>query len=427
MDDKFKLNREDRTAVPGKFDDDMDAASDAVHARRGEPADYVYVREPAALARLMRRLRAAKSVALDTEADSLHNYAEKVCLIQLTVGEAHFVVDPLSELDLAAFVEVLADKRLILHGADYDLRLLRAWMGFRPRGEVFDTMVAAQLLGIEQIGLASLVEQLLDVALVKDLQKSDWSRRPLSETQLRYAVNDTRYLEALAERLHGELLQWERVAWHRESCRAMVEATGQDRARDPEDIWRIKGAGRLSRRQLAYLREIWRWRDTLARRVNRPIFKVLQNQKILELVEWADTHPGVAPDQGPRLPRDIVGSRRRALGHALDRAAAMAESEWPELRRAARPDVLPFNDKELDALRADCARIATELGIAPWTLAPKAALENIARTRPRSEEETMACSGLLRWQTELVQGAVHGALHTAERKTAAKSRRRPRR
>ncbi|MDE0214261.1 MAG: hypothetical protein OXN22_09305 [Deltaproteobacteria bacterium] len=412
--------------MPEKFDDKIDVA-EARGARKGESADYVYVREPEALEQLMQRLRATRSVALDTEADSLHNYAEKVCLIQLTVGDAHFVVDPLSELDLAGFVEVLADQRLILHGADYDLRLLRAWTGFRPRAEVFDTMIAAQLLGIEQIGLASLVEQLLDIALVKDSQKSDWSRRPLSETQLRYAVNDTRYLEALAERLHGELLHWGRVAWHRESCRAMVEAAGQDRARDPEDIWRIKGAGRLSRRQLAYLREIWHWRDALAQRVNRPSFKVLQNQRILELVEWADAHPGVALDQGPKLPRDIVGSRRRALGHALHRAATMAESEWPEPRRAARPDIPNFNDKEFDALRTECARIATGLGIAPWTLAPKAALENIARTRPRSEDETMACSGLLRWQAELVQGAVNEELHASQRKAATKSRRRSRR
>ena len=412
--------------MPEKFDDKIDVA-EARGARKGESADYVYVREPEALEQLMQRLRATRSVALDTEADSLHNYAEKVCLIQLTVGDAHFVVDPLSELDLAGFVEVLADQRLILHGADYDLRLLRAWTGFRPRAEVFDTMIAAQLLGIEQIGLASLVEQLLDIALVKDSQKSDWSRRPLSETQLRYAVNDTRYLEALAERLHGELLHWGRVAWHRESCRAMVEAAGQDRARDPEDIWRIKGAGRLSRRQLAYLREIWHWRDALAQRVNRPSFKVLQNQRILELVEWADAHPGVALDQGPKLPRDIVGSRRRALGHALHRAATMAESEWPEPRRAARPDIPNFNDREFDALRTECARIATGLGIAPWTLAPKAALENIARTRPRSADETMACSGLLRWQAELVQGAVHAALHAPPRKPATKSPRRSRR
>ncbi len=396
---------------------------------REDYPDFVYVHDLAGLERLIPSLRAAEAVALDTEADSLHNYAEKVCLMQLSVADAHFVVDPLSGLDLTGLVEILADKRLIVHGGDYDLRLLRAWKGFRPRGEVFDTMIAAQLLGIEQIGLASLVQQLLDVALVKDSQKSDWSRRPLSEKQLRYAVNDTRYLEALAERLHGELLQWGRVAWHQESCRAMVAATGCDRARDPEDVWRIKGAGRLSRRQLACLREIWRWRDTLARRVNRPPFKVLQNHRILELVEWADSQPGAPLDQGPKLPRDIVGSRRRALGHALDRAAAMAESEWPELRRTAPSDLPSFNDDELDALRTECARIAAELGIMPWTLAPKAALESIARTRPRTEEEIMACAGLLRWQAGLVRNAVQDVLHAprANSATSSSSRRKRKR
>ena len=104
--------------------------------------------------------------------------------------------------------------------------MLRAWQGFRPEGEVFDTMIAAQLLGIEQIGLAALVERFFDIAMTKDSQKSDWSRRPLSEKQLRYAVNDTRYLEGLAECLHGELRERGRVEWHRESCRAMVDAAG---------------------------------------------------------------------------------------------------------------------------------------------------------------------------------------------------------
>ena len=148
-------------------------------------------------------------------------------------------------------------------------------------------------------------------------------------------------------------------------------------------------------------------------------------------MEWADARAGAPLDQGPKLPRDIVGARRRALGHALDRAAAMPDSEWPELRRVARADPLPFNDKELEALRAECARLAAELGIAPSTLAPKAALENIARARPRSEEEIMACSGLLRWQAELVSDAVLAALHATPRaaprkKTAARTRRRPR-
>ena len=264
-----------------------------------ESERYIYVRERAAMDKLIQRIGAAERVALDIEADSLHNYFEKVCLIQLSLGGEHYLVDPLCDLELTGFSEALAEKPLILHGGDYDLRMMRAAMGFRPRRGVFDTMIAAQLLGIEQIGLAALMKGYFDVTIEKAGQKSDWSRRPLSANQLRYAVNDTRFLERLADRMHGELDERKRVDWHRESCRAMVESTWRDDARDPANAWRIKGAGRLTRRQLAYLRELWRWRDQHARSADLPAFKILGNQEILGLVHWAESHPGVPLHQGP--------------------------------------------------------------------------------------------------------------------------------
>ncbi len=378
-----------------------------------ESGGYIYVREAAAMAALVRRIGAAERVALDTEADSLHNYFEKVCLVQLSLGPEHYLVDPLSGLDLSGFLQALAGKPLILHGGDYDLRMMRASMDFRPRGEVFDTMIAAQLLGIEQIGLAALVERFFDIRIGKEGQKSDWSRRPLSEKQLRYAVNDTRFLEPLAERMRGELSERGRVDWHRESCRAMVESTGRDHARDPEEAWRIKGTGRLTRRQLAYLRELWRWRDMHARRANLPAFKIFGNQQILDLLQWAESHPGAPLRQGPKLPRNIVGSRLSALEEAIARAAGMDQAQWPELRTFDRGDAPRADRKEqIDALRGECARIAKELEIAPSTLAPRAALEAIARSRPRTLEEMMESGGLLRWQAKLVQSAVEKTLHS---------------
>lgn len=387
-----------------------------------ESEGYVYVREIAAMEALVRRIGAAERVALDTEADSLHNYFEKVCLVQLSLGGEHYLVDPLSELDLTGFLEALAEKRLILHGGDYDLRMMRASMDFRPRRDVFDTMIAAQLLGIEQIGLAALIERFFNTTIGKEGQKSDWSRRPLSEEQLRYAVNDTRFLEPLAERLRGELSERGRIDWHRESCRAMVKSTGRDNSRDPEEAWRIKGAGRLTRRQLAYLRELWHWRDMHARRANLPPFKVFGNQQILDLLQWAESHPGVPLRQGPKLPRNIVESRLSTLEGAIARAAGMAQEQWPELRRFDRGAASRTDCKEqIDALRGECARIAKELEIAPSTLAPRAALEAIARSRPRTLDEIMESGGLLRWQAELVQGPVEKILHsTREENTSQK-------
>src|SRR5439155_19267917 len=164
-----------------------------------ESENYVYVRERAAMEALIEHVGAAARVAVDTEADSLHNYFEKVCLIQLSLGEEHYLVDPLAGLELSGFLEALAVKPLILHGGDYDLRMMRTSLGFRVRREVFDTMIAAQLLGIEQIGLAALIERFFGVTIEKAGQKSDWSRRPLSEKQLSYAINDTGFLEPLAD------------------------------------------------------------------------------------------------------------------------------------------------------------------------------------------------------------------------------------
>ena len=386
-----------------------------------ESEGYVYVRERAAMESLIQRIGTAGRVGLDTEADSLHNYFEKVCLIQLSLGDEHYLVDPLCELDLSGFLEALADKPLILHGGDYDLRMLRASMRFRPRRDVFDTMIAAQLLGIDQIGLAVLVERFFGITIGKEGQKSDWSRRPLSEEQLRYAVNDTRFLEQIAQRLGGELSERGRLQWHKESCQAMVESTGRDRSRDPEEAWRIKGAGRLTRRQLAYLRELWRWRDEHARRANVPSFKVFGNQQILDLLQWAESRPGVPLDQGPKLPRNIRGSLLRTLQETITRVACMDQTQWPELRRVERDDA-PRADftEQINALRGECARIAKELEIAASTLAPRAALEAIAESRPRTVNEIMATGGLLRWQAELVQGVVEKCLCSPPEKSVSR-------
>jgi len=377
----------------------------------GPPISYIYVRAQAVLEKLIERIHTAARVAVDTEADSLHNYFEKVCLIQLSIDGDHYLVDPLAGLELSEFLTALAVKPLIFHAGDYDLRILRASTGYRPRGEIFDTMIAAQLLGIEQVGLAALIERCFSITIGKEGQKSDWSQRPLSEKQLQYAVNDTRYLESLADRLADELSAKGRLDWHRESCRAMVQASGRDNQRDPEEAWRLKGAGRLSRRQLAYLREIWHWRDGHARRANRPAFKILGNQQIFELVQWVESHPNEPLESGPKLPRNIHGVLLTTLVDAIARAVAMTPADWPELKKHER-GVVTSADSVLraNALRCACAEIAKALEISPSVLAPRAALEAIARSQPRGIDEIIQRGGLLRWQAELIKGAVDKCL-----------------
>src|SRR5437867_5272667 len=189
-------------------------------------------------------VRAADWVAIDTEADSLHAYPEKLCLIQISLPGADELIDTLAALDLSAFLDVLRGRELILHGADYDLRLLRRAYAFVPK-LVFDTMLAARLLGFTEFGLTDLVEKLLGVQLEKGPQTADWARRPLTERMINYARNDTRYLQPLSDLLKARLQEKGRLAWQEESCARLVNECAELRPTDPDQVRRIKGTDKL--------------------------------------------------------------------------------------------------------------------------------------------------------------------------------------
>lgn len=374
-------------------------------------AAFTYVDSESLLNALTEAVAAAGRVALDTEANSLHNYYERVCLIQLSVGDVHSIVDPLAEIDVGGFLEALAKTELLIHGADYDLRLMRATFGFEPKNGVFDTMLAAQLLGMERVGYASLVEHFFDVQLSKAGQKSNWAKRPLTDAQLQYATDDTRFLGPLANLLKEELESRGRLAWHEEWCRRVVAATKEPSSRDAKDAWRIRGTGTLSRKQLAYLREFWRWRERQAERADVPPFKILGNQQLVELAIWATEHPKSEVENGPKLPRHVEGRRLQALKGAIKRARELPKDKWPERRkRQNRGPAGPECKPQIEALRTECARVAHELEIPPSVLAPKAMLVAIARNNARTAEEMQACSGMMDWQLELLKEPLRTAL-----------------
>jgi ribonuclease D len=357
-------------------------------------------------------MRAVARIAIDTEGDSLHHYFEKVCLIQLTLTGETYIVDPLSGIDLSQFLRVLSGKALILHGGEYDLRMLKASTGFRPHNEVFDTMLAAQLLGHKQLGLAALAKQFFNVTLSKQGQKSDWSRRPLTQAQMRYAADDTRYLAPLADILSSELRKLGRRDWHQETCKAMIKSTALEKPRDPGDAWRIKGLSLLRPRQLAFVRQLWYWRENEARKADLPPFKIMGNQQMIVLAVWAASHPTPLNLEGPRLPRNCRGRRLKTLRNAILKAQRMPESKWPEPRRGRKDAALAENvsRSEVEALRAECSRLAAKLGIDASVLAPRASLVGVARKRPRTTKEIMAAGPLMRWQANLLKPGIRRIL-----------------
>lgn len=365
---------------------------------------YTYVDTPSELDTLVSKMEGARRIALDTEANSLYRYFPKICLIQLTLDGENYILDPLCGLDLSSFQRTLAHKPIIIHDGDYDFRMLRSSLGFRPKAPVFDTKLAAQVLGHSHFGLVALAQHFLQVPLTKKGQKSNWTRRPLTQAQLEYACDDTRYLEPLADLLDADLSKLERTHWHRETCQRMILASGQEDQRDPNQAWRIRGSGLLQPRQLEFLHHLWGWRDAAAREADRPAFRIMDNQMLIDLAVWSSAHPRQSLRRGgPRIPRTCTGPRLEALEQAIEKARKTPKAKWPAFRlRNNEARTTPEEKALVETLHTACQRVAHELDIPPSFLAPRAALEAIARTRPKTSGDIMAAGSLMRWQAQLL-------------------------
>jgi ribonuclease D len=343
------------------------------------------------LAALLPKLRAAQWLALDTEADSLHAYPEKVCLIQISTTHGDELVDPLAPINLDSLFDVFNGRELIFHAADYDLRLLEKHHQFRPSA-IFDTMLAARLLGERQFGLSALVENFLGVKLDKGSQKADWAQRPLTEKMEVYARNDTHHLKPLADKLESALKAKGRLAWHQESCARLIEECSRPVVVDTDAVWRVKGSSILNRPALAILREVWQWREKEAVAYCRPPFFVLSHERMVDI---ADTAAAQQPfDQ--ILPPKMSPRRREALLASVKAGLAVPTDHHPEILRHEfrRPSEAEFRRfREIEKRRNAHAH---DLAIDPTLIASKAVIGDLARDWDKY------APGLMNWQLQLL-------------------------
>jgi len=327
-------------------------------------------------------------VAIDTEADSLHCYREKLCLLQISIPGNDVIVDPLANIDLGPLRAALKEKEIVLHGADYDLRLLRRNMDFVAT-RIFDTVIAARMIGIREFSYAALVKRYFEIELAKGSQKANWAQRPLSKKMEEYARNDTRYLLPLAERLEQELGSRGRMDWFRQSCQRALDQAAIDRDRDLEEAWRISGAGTLRGRAAAVLRELWNWREREAEAVDRPPFHILQNRELIHSAER------FAHDEKPDY-KHFSDRRRRAFREAAEKGLTLPEKDWPARpkRSGTRPSAEVI--QRIEKLRQNRDRAAKELHIESSFIAPRATLEAVAADSSRAD------ALLVPWQRELL-------------------------
>lgn len=361
-----------------------------------------YVKTPAELAALVKRVAREPELAVDTEAASFHRFIDRIYLIQLSTRHETAVIDPLTVGEVSALGAVLADPAIevVFHDADYDLRILDRDCGVRAC-RVFDTRVAAHLLGEPAVGLAALLEKYVGVHLDKKYQRADWSRRPLPREMLDYAALDTQYLLPLRDRLRADLVAKGRLAWAEEEFQRLEGVRWTPPPANGDAAFRLKGARALSRRTLAVLQQLWHWRDGVAAELDRASFRVLSNEA---LVAVADAAPrDLEALKGIRgISERLLDQRGTAILDAIQRGLAVPERDLPRFPRGERRVNDPAFEHRVDRLKVVRNSSAARLGLEPGVLCPKGTLEAVARAHPTSASGLGAIPELRRWQVEVL-------------------------
>lgn len=340
-------------------------------------------------------------LALDTEGASFHRFVDRIYLLQLSTRDKTAIIDPIPigrPSVLGQLVES-AQVEIVFHDADYDLRLLHQDYGWHARN-IFDTRIAAQLLGFRAFGLAALLERYFGVKLDKKHQRADWSMRPLTRDMLDYAAQDTIHLLELRDRMKNDLERAGRWDWAREEFSLLEGLHWADE--DPGNAFlKLKGARDLTRRELAILRELVPWRDALARQLDRATFRVLGNEQLLEISrQQPETREGLAAIKG--MPRGILESRGHELIAAVQRGKAVPENELPRFPRSPRWDRDPDFDARVSALKTMRDAAATRLDLDPGVLCSRDRMEAVARKNPKTDSDLADISELRGWQKSVL-------------------------
>lgn len=350
------------------------------------------------------RLASSDRLALDCEAAGYHRYSDRLCLVQVSAPRDTWLLDTLA-LDASGVLRPpLEDpaREILMHGASYDLRLLARDLGIRVRG-VFDTQVAAALIGEGALGLSALLERFLGVHLPKKYQRADWAMRPLPAEMLEYAAADTRHLAPLADILRARLEEKERLAWANEEFRRLERTSRKPEEAAPDPATGLKRARHLGPRALQRLRALWNWRDEIARRRDRAPFRVAADDVLVQL---AETPPRSVGELGrrPGVSPGLAQAAGRRMFEHLDQADSIPEARIapiPRRREGSAPRLSPEAEERAGRLRAARARKARALGLDPGLLLPNKTILAIVRADPRSFEELARVPQVRAWQVDV--------------------------
>ncbi len=338
-----------------------------------------------------------KTVGVDLEADSMYHFKEKVCLIQMAAKNINVVIDPLVIKDLSTLKPFFkrSDICKIFHGADYDVRSLFRDFGITIHN-LFDTELASRFLGFPETGLEAVLKKKFDVTLNKKFQRKDWSKRPLHPDMIAYAAADAGYLLPLAKGLKAELDEKNRLGWVYEECEYLSKVRPISANNQPLYL-SFKGAGKLDRRSLAVLEALLGLRREVARKKDRPLFRIFGNRSLLELAGKKPLNLKQLENTAALSPRQISMYGRELLA-ALKGAMELPANVLPVYPRKKSPRVSLAVAGRVKALRSWRDKQGQKLAIDPTLICTKALISTIAVQRPSTLSELAAIPEMKRWQ-----------------------------
>jgi ribonuclease D len=361
-----------------------------------------WIRTTEELDALVSSLRGAQSLSWDTEADGLHHYPAKLCLVQVADnrGQSH-LIDPLALPTLTPLGSFFADPDVlkVLHAADNDLGYLKRLYGFTAAG-IFDTAIAARFLGVTSLSLEGLLRDFLGVDPGPSRQKDDWSKRPLSAAQETYALNDVLHLIPLRDRLAEELRGKGRLAWVEEECAAVAAMPAPSTRVDPDAYMGLKGAKDLDGRGLAVLRELHLAREALAVKLDRPPFMILGNESLIALAALKP-HDGEAILTVRGCTANVVRRAGEAILAAVERGLTVPESELPVRKNRPRPSISGAVQRRREVLRLWRVDASKQVGLDPGVIFPQRLIDRLSADPPKDVEALARVEGVGRWRAEL--------------------------
>jgi len=363
--------------------------------------NYKFIETELELENICDNLLKEKIIGVDLEADSMHCFKEKICLIQIATAKQAFLIDPFELKEISAFLKVLENHDIIkiFHGADFDIRSLDRDYQTRVNN-LFDTEIACRFLGIKERGLGALLKRYFTVDSNKKYQKANWSKRPFNQGMVEYSVMDVAFLTKLHEIIFQQLVDKGRLSWAKEDFEIQEEVRYEDNHQSPL-FKKFKGAGKIEKRSLAVLENLLQLRMQIAEKKDQPLFKIMSNSSLMVMAEEKPATVDQILKIRALSPRqsDMYG---KPCVEVIMKAMELEQDKLPLYPKSKRPKRDVKVQKMIKQLKKMREKLSSSMGMEPGFLLNNAAISSIALTRPDTPENLLKIEKIRRWQVDTI-------------------------